>query len=132
MALSEIQLDRYARHILLREIGGPGQRKLLESRVLIVGAGGLGRSAARFLAAAGIGTLGIVDNDHVSLSNLQRQILYRTEDVGASKVEVARAAIGHLNPDVHVNAHHTRLTGENARLLVAEYDLIADGCDNFE
>lgn len=130
--LTDAQLDRYARHILLREIGGPGQRKLLESRVLIIGAGGLGSPTALYLAAAGVGTLGIVDNDVVSLSNLQRQILYRTEDVGASKVDVARAALGHLNPDVHVNAHHTRLTEENARLLIAEYDLVADGCDNFD
>ena len=132
MKLTDQQLDRYARHILLREIGGPGQRKLLQSRVLIIGAGGLGSPLALYLAAAGVGVLGIVDNDVVSLSNLQRQILYRSDNVGAAKVDVAREALGHLNPDVHVNAHHTRLTEENARLLVAEYDLVADGCDNFK
>ena len=132
MALTDDQLDRYARHIVLREIGGPGQQKLLNARVLVIGGGGLGAPCAMYLAAAGVGTIGIVDNDHVSLSNLQRQILYRTEDLDSPKVEVARAALGHLNPDVHVNAHHTRLTEANAAMLIAEYDIVADGCDNFE
>lgn len=132
MTLTPDQIERYARHIVLREIGGPGQQKLLKARVLIVGAGGLGSPAALYLAAAGIGTIGLVDHDEVALSNLQRQILYRTEDIGHTKVVAARAAIGHLNPDVHVNAHATRLTAANAETLVREYDLVADGSDNFE
>src|SRR5215468_3044681 len=132
LSLSRSERERYRRHLALSEIGAAGQEKLKAARVLIIGAGGLGSPAALYLAAAGVGTLGIVDNDVVSLSNLQRQILYRSEDIGAPKVDVARAALGHLNPDVHVNAHHTRLTEDNARLLVAEYDLVADGCDNFE
>jgi molybdopterin/thiamine biosynthesis adenylyltransferase len=130
--LSEDQLDRYARHIVLREIGGPGQQALLNARVLIIGAGGLGSPCALYLAAAGVGTIGIVDDDSVALSNLQRQILFGTDDVGQRKVEVARTALGRLNPDVHVNAHACRLTAENAERLIAEYDLVADGCDNFE
>jgi adenylyltransferase/sulfurtransferase len=132
MPLTDDQLERYARHIVLREIGGPGQQMLLNARVLIIGAGGLASPCALYLAAAGVGTIGLVDDDAVSLSNLQRQILYRTEDVGRSKVETARAALGHLNPDTHVNAHACRLTDANARTLIAEYDLVADGCDNFE
>jgi len=132
MTLSPDQLERYARHIVLKDIGGPGQQKLLKSRVLIVGAGGLGSPAALYLAAAGVGTIGLVDHDEVALSNLQRQILFRTEDLGQPKVMAARAAIGHLNPDVHVNAHLTRLSSANAETLVREYDIIADGCDNFE
>jgi molybdopterin-synthase adenylyltransferase len=132
MALTDDQLDRYARHIVLREIGGPGQQKLLSARVLIIGGGGLGSPCAMYLAAAGVGTIGIVDDDEVSLSNLQRQILYCTEDIGKSKAEMARAALSHLNPDVHVNVHHTRLTEANADTLIAEYDIVADGCDNFE
>ncbi|MFO1187929.1 MAG: molybdopterin-synthase adenylyltransferase MoeB [Alphaproteobacteria bacterium] len=132
MTLSPDQLDRYARHIVLKEIGGPGQQKLLKARVLIVGAGGLGNPCALYLAAAGVGTIGLVDDDAVALSNLQRQILFRTDDVGKQKVMAARAAIGQLNPDVHVNAHATRLSSANAETLVREYDIVADGCDNFE
>lgn len=132
MTLTPGQLERYARHIVLKEIGGPGQQRLLKARVLIVGAGGLGSPCALYLAAAGVGTIGIVDHDEVALSNLQRQILYRTGDIGRPKVAAARAAIAHLNPDVHVNAHATRLTAANAEALVREYDVIADGCDNFE
>jgi adenylyltransferase/sulfurtransferase len=131
MSLSPDQLERYARHIVLKEIGGPGQQRLLKARVLIIGAGGLGSPCALYLAAAGVGTLGIVDNDKVSLSNLQRQILYKTSEVGRLKVEIGRAALRALNPDVHVNAHATRLTQANAATLIAEYDLVADGCDNF-
>jgi len=131
MSLTPDQIERYARHIVLKEIGGPGQQKLLKARVLIIGAGGLGSPCALYLAAAGIGTIGLVDNDHVSLSNLQRQILYRTGEVGRLKTEAGREALRALNPDVHVNAHATRLTEANADRLIAEYDLVADGCDNF-
>ena len=132
MALGADQLERYARHIVLKEIGGPGQQKLLQARVLIVGAGGLGSPAALYPAAAGAGTLGLVDHDTVSLSNLQRQILYRTAEIGRAKTQAAREALHALNPDIHENAHATRLTQANANTLIAEYDLVADGCDNFE
>jgi adenylyltransferase/sulfurtransferase len=131
MTLTNDQLERYARHIVLKEIGGPGQHKLLKARVLIIGAGGLGSPCALYLAAAGVGTLGIVDDDKVSLSNLQRQILYKTSEVDRLKVEAARETLKALNADVHVNAHATRLTEANAGALIAEYDLVADGCDNF-
>ncbi|MBI1260142.1 MAG: molybdopterin-synthase adenylyltransferase MoeB [Rhizobiales bacterium] len=132
MALSDDQVERYARHIVLKEIGGPGQQKLLQARVLVIGAGGLGSPCLLYLAAAGIGTLGIVDDDDVSLSNLQRQIIHGTGDVDHPKVESARAAIAAINPDVKVIAHRTRLTAENAASLISGYDIVADGCDNFE
>jgi adenylyltransferase/sulfurtransferase len=132
LTLSDDQLERYARHIVLREIGGPGQQRLLGSRVLIIGAGGLGSPCALYLAAAGVGTIGLVDDDAVSLSNLQRQILFKTSDTGALKVEAAQRTLGSLNPDVKVKPHAFRLTGENAREIIAAYDLVADGCDNFE
>jgi adenylyltransferase/sulfurtransferase len=131
MTLTDDQLERYARHIVLKEIGGAGQQALLKARVLIIGAGGLGSPCALYLTAAGVGTIGLVDDDHISLSNLQRQILYRTSEVGRAKTEAAREALRALNPDVHVNAHACRLTEANAQALVAEYDLVADGCDNF-
>lgn len=131
MTLTPAQVERYARHIVLKEIGGPGQQKLLRARVLIIGAGGLGSPCALYLAAAGVGTIGLVDDDHVSLSNLQRQILFRTDEVGKLKTEAGREELRALNPDVHVNAHATRLTDTNADRLIAEYDLVADGCDNF-
>lgn len=132
MGLSDDQVERYARHIVLRDVGGAGQQKLLRSRVLIVGAGGLGSPVALYLASAGVGTLGIVDDDNVSLSNLQRQILYGTDDVGAPKVVRAEAALKSLNPDVTVEAHHCRLTAENALDLIGRYDIVADGSDNFD
>jgi molybdopterin/thiamine biosynthesis adenylyltransferase len=132
MALSDEELDRYARHLVLRQVGGPGQAKIRGSRVLIVGAGGLGSPAALYLAAAGVGTLGLVDDDHVSLSNLQRQILFRTEDVGSAKTEAAAKALAALNPGVKVLPHPVRLTADNARSLIAGYDLVLDGSDNFE
>jgi molybdopterin-synthase adenylyltransferase len=131
MELTDDQLDRYARHIVLREIGGPGQQKLLKARVLVVGAGGLGSPLLLYLAAAGVGHLGIIDDDTVSLSNLQRQIIHRTEDVGRAKTGSAGAAIAALNPDVRVSLHELRLTEENAADLVSGYDLVADGSDNF-
>ncbi len=131
MSLGPEELERYARHIVLREIGGPGQRRLRAARVLMVGAGGLGCPALLYLAAAGMGTLGIVDDDLVSLSNLQRQILFGVDDVGASKVARAAAALARLNPHVTVEAHGLRLDAGNAAGLVADYDLVLDGTDNF-
>ena len=131
-ALSDEQLERYARHILLREIGGAGQRKLLEAKVLVVGAGGLGAPALMYLAAAGVGTIGIVDDDIVSLSNLQRQVIFATDEVGAAKVDMAQRRMAAINPDVAVTVHKVRLSEANAADLIAPYDLVLDGCDNFE
>jgi len=131
MALSPQQLERYARHILLKEIGGAGQQRLLKARVLVVGAGGLGSPCLLYLAAAGVGTLGLIDNDAVSLSNLQRQIAHRTEDVGQLKVESATRAVAALNPDVKVMQHAERLNAANALSILSQYDVVADGCDNF-
>jgi adenylyltransferase/sulfurtransferase len=125
------ELERYARHIVLREVGGPGQAKLKAARVLVVGAGGLGAPVLLYLAAAGVGTLGIVDDDSVSLSNLQRQVIFGTDDIGTRKVDGAEAAITRLNPHVAVETHMTRLTAANALDLISKYDLIADGSDNF-
>lgn len=132
MSLSDDQVERYARHIVLRDVGGAGQQKLLASKVLIVGAGGLGSPVALYLASAGVGTIGIVDDDDVSLSNLQRQILYATGDVGRPKVERAREALKTLNPDVTVETHHYRLTAGNALDLIGQYDIVTDGTDNFD
>ena len=132
MSLQPEEIERYARHLVLRDVGGPGQAKLKTARVLVVGAGGLGAPLIQYLAAAGVGTIGIVDDDAVSLSNLQRQVIHATPDVGRPKVESAAAAVRRLNPHVAVEAHATRLTAANARDLVAGYDLIADGSDNFE
>jgi molybdopterin-synthase adenylyltransferase len=132
MSLTDEQLERYARHIVLRELGGVGQKKLLAARVLVIGAGGLGSPCLQYLAAAGVGTLGIVDDDRVDLSNLQRQLLHGTSDLGRAKVDSARDAIVRLNPDVVVIAHPLRLTAENAAALIADYDVVADGSDTFE
>jgi adenylyltransferase/sulfurtransferase len=132
MMLDRQELERYARHIVLREVGGPGQAKLKAARVLVVGAGGLGAPVLLYLAAAGIGTLGIVDDDAVSLSNLQRQVIFGTEDIGAPKAARAADTIAKLNPHVSVETHHTRLTAANALELVSRYDIVADGSDNFE
>jgi adenylyltransferase/sulfurtransferase len=129
--LSDQELERYARHLVLRQVGGPGQAKIRKARVLMVGAGGLGSPAALYLAAAGVGTLGLVDDDAVSLSNLQRQILFRTADIGRPKVEAGAEALKALNPGVQITAHHTRLTAANVMALIADYDVIADGSDNF-
>jgi molybdopterin/thiamine biosynthesis adenylyltransferase len=130
-ALSPDEIERYARHIVLREVGGPGQLRLKAARVLVIGAGGLGAPLIQYLAAAGIGTIGIVDDDTVSLSNLQRQVIHGTPDLGRPKVESAAHAVARLNPHVRVETHATRLTPENAEGLIGSYDLVADGSDNF-
>lgn len=131
MELSDEQVDRYARHIVLKEVGGAGQQRLLQSKVLVIGAGGLGSPLLMYLAAAGVGTIGVVDDDVVSLSNLQRQIAHVSERVGQHKTKSAAATVAALNPDVQVIAHPVRLTAENAMELIAGYDLVADGSDNF-
>jgi len=130
--LSADELERYARHIVLREIGGPGQQALKEAAVLVIGAGGLGAPALMYLAAAGVGELGVVDDDTVSLSNLQRQIIHTTPDVGRRKADTAAERIWALNPHVRFAAHATRLKADNAMELIGGYDLVLDGSDNFE
>jgi molybdopterin-synthase adenylyltransferase len=129
--LTEPQIRRYARHIVLAEIGGVGQSRLIAARVLVVGAGGLGAPLLQYLAAAGVGTLGVIDHDTVDLSNLQRQVIHRTADIGAAKVESARRALGEINPEVRVEAHGEQLVEANAERIVAGYDIVADGSDNF-
>jgi len=131
-AFSNDELERYARHIVLREIGGPGQKRLKAARVLVIGAGGLGSPALLYLAAAGVGTLGIVDDDEVSLSNLQRQVLHSTKAIGLPKTDSAMTAIGRVNPEVSVETYTTRLTAENADRLIGLFDLVLDGSDNFD
>lgn len=131
MALSDEELERYARHIVLREVGGPGQARLKAAKVLVVGAGGLGCPVILYLAAAGVGTIGIVDFDAVSLSNLQRQIAHRTVDIGRAKTDSAADAIRAINPGVRVGLHPVRLTAENAAGIIGAYDIVADGSDNF-
>jgi molybdopterin/thiamine biosynthesis adenylyltransferase len=125
------ELERYARHIVLREVGGPGQARLKAARVLVIGAGGLGAPVLLYLAAAGVGTLGVVDDDEISLSNLQRQVIFGTDDVGLRKVDCAEAVIARLNPHVSVETHMTRIDADNALDLVSHYDLVAEGSDNF-
>ena len=125
------ELERYARHIVLRDVGGPGQAKLKAARVLVVGAGGLGAPVLLYLAAAGVGTLGVIDDDAVSLSNLQRQVIFSTDDIGAPKADRAADAVTRLNPHVKVETHQTRLTAANALDLISRYDIVADGSDNF-
>jgi molybdopterin-synthase adenylyltransferase len=129
--LSDEQLDRYARHIVLREVGGAGQMRLLASRAAVIGAGGIGSPVIQYLAAAGVGHLTIIDDDRVSLSNLQRQVLFSSDDVGAYKVEIAAARVGQINPDVAVNAIRTRIGAGNATELLESADVIIDGSDNF-
>jgi molybdopterin/thiamine biosynthesis adenylyltransferase len=131
MSFSEAEVERYARHLVLREVGGPGQQKLKAARVLVVGAGGLGAPAALYLAAAGVGTIGLVDPDIVSLSNLQRQVLYATADVGRPKVEAATERLHALNPKTTVETHSVWLDRSNAEAVVAGYDLVIDGTDDF-
>ena len=129
--MNDDQLDRYARHIILKEIGGAGQQRLLGSHVVLVGAGGIGAPAIQYLAAAGVGRLTLIDDDHVSLSNLQRQVLFATDDIGQPKVEAAEVAVALLNPDVRVSGRQLRLTADNAADLLAGADVVVDGSDNF-
>jgi adenylyltransferase/sulfurtransferase len=132
MALSPEELERYARHIVLRDVGGQGQAKLRAARVLVIGAGGIGSPALLYLAAAGVGTLGIVDDDKVSLSNLQRQVLHATSHIGRPKTESAALGIARLNPHIAVEVHELRLDPGNASRLIKSYDIVLDGSDNFE
>ena len=129
--LSADEIERYARHIVLKDIGGEGQNKLKNARVLVIGAGGLGAPVLLYLAAAGVGTIGIIDNDMVSLSNLQRQVIFTTADIGAPKADVAMRALRRLNPHVAVTALNARFGAGNALDLISQYDLVADGSDNF-
>ena len=129
--LTSEELERYARHIVLPEIGGAGQQRLKQARVLVVGAGGLGAPVLQYLAAAGVGTLGIVDDDSVSLSNLQRQIIHSTAAVGRPKTQSAQATIAGINPNVTVEAHGRRLDADNAADLIGPYGIVVDGSDNF-
>ncbi len=129
--MTELQIRRYARHIVLAEIGGIGQARLIAAKVLVIGAGGLGAPLLQYLAAAGIGTLGVIDDDTVDLSNLQRQVIHRTADIGMAKAESARQALAAINPEVNVVVHRERLTAANAARIIAGYDLVADGSDNF-
>lgn len=130
-AFSEDEIRRYARHILLREVGGTGQARLRDARVLVVGAGGLGSPLALYLAAAGVGTIGIVDDDRVELSNLQRQVAHRTDGLGRSKARSAAEAVRAINPEVTVHAYETRIDAGNAMALIEAHDLVCDGSDNF-
>ena len=129
--LSADELERYARHIVLREVGGPGQQALKRAKVLVIGAGGLGAPSLMYLGAAGVGTLGVIDDDEVSLSNLQRQVIHGTPDLGMPKVESAKAALARINPHVNVVAHRERLTAANALARIGDYDIVCDGSDNF-
>ncbi|MGN1114841.1 MAG: thiazole biosynthesis adenylyltransferase ThiF [Oscillospiraceae bacterium] len=131
MAFTNEQLERYSRHIILKEVGVKGQKKLLNSKVLVIGAGGLGSPAAMYLAAAGVGTIGIADADEVDLSNLQRQIIHSTADVGKPKVQSAKETMEAINPDVRVVTYHTFVDSENIPDLIKDYDFIIDGTDNF-
>jgi adenylyltransferase/sulfurtransferase len=131
MELSREEIERYARHIVLADVGGPGQQKLKAARVLVIGAGGLGAPAIQYLAAAGVGTLGIADDESVALSNLQRQVIHATDSVGTGKVESARAAVARINPHVIVEGHAFRVTAENVAALVGGYDIVLDCTDNF-
>ncbi|MEK7814989.1 MAG: ThiF family adenylyltransferase, partial [Chloroflexota bacterium] len=131
LALRPEQVKRYSRHIIMGDVGSRGQRKLMQSKALIVGAGGLGSPSAIYLALAGVGTVGIVDFDVVELSNLQRQILHHTADVGRTKLQSARDTIQSYNPDVKVVLHETRLDSHNAMDILGQYDLVVNGADNF-
>ena len=132
VSFSEEQIKRYARHIVLPEVGGIGQEKLINAKVLVIGAGGLGAPLLMYLAAAGVGTLGVVDDDTVDLSNLQRQVIHATDRIGMPKVKSAGEAVSAINPNVSFVPHGTRLTADNVRDLFSEYDIVADGSDNFD
>lgn len=131
MDFTDEQIQRYSRHIILPEVGGKGQKKLARARVLVIGAGGLGSPAALYLAAAGVGTIGLVDGDVVDLSNLQRQILHTTATVGAPKVESGRRTLSALNPDITIETHKENVSADNIMGLLTDYDLVLDGSDNF-
>jgi molybdopterin-synthase adenylyltransferase len=131
MDLTDAQFERYARHLILDEVGEEGQARLLGARVLVVGAGGLGAPLLLYLAAAGVGTLGVIDDDVVDLSNLQRQIIHTTDSVGRPKVASAVEMLARINPDIRAIPHQARLTAENVAAVIADYDLVADGSDNF-
>jgi adenylyltransferase/sulfurtransferase len=131
MNLTDSQIERYSRHIILKEIGGEGQKKILNAKVVIIGAGGLGSPAAYYLAAAGVGKIGIVDSDRADLSNLQRQILHFTKDVGRLKTESAKEKLIAINPDCQVVMHNTRINAHNVLDIISDYDAVIDGCDNF-
>ena len=131
MELTDNQFERYARHLILDEVGDEGQEKLLNSKVLCVGAGGLGSPVLMYLAAAGVGTIGIIDDDDVDLSNLQRQVIHATSKVGTPKVSSAEETLLRINPTIQINSHHMRLLPENADNIFSKYDLIVDGSDNF-
>ena len=131
MNLNEEQIERYSRHIILQDVGGAGQEKILNAKVLIIGTGGLGAPAALYLAAAGVGTLGLIDGDVVDLSNLQRQVIHHTPDVGTPKVESAKRKINEINPDVNVVTYNEFFTAENALSILADYDFVIDGTDSF-
>ncbi len=131
MKLTDDQIQRYSRQLILPGVGGKGQRKLAQAKIFIMGAGGLGSPAALYLAAAGVGTIGLADSDRVDVSNLQRQILHRTSDVGALKVESGKRTIESLNPEVRVQVHAERVTTSNIRKIIRGYDLCLDGSDNF-
>ena len=132
LKLDATQLDRYSRHVIMDDVGPEGQGRLLDGRVLVIGAGGLGSPAIQYLAAAGVGTLGIVDDDVVELSNLQRQVVHGTDDVGRPKVESAAEFVEALNPDIDVDAHHGRVTAATVEDLIADYDFVVDATDNFQ
>jgi molybdopterin-synthase adenylyltransferase len=132
MGLNDDEIERYARHLVLPEIGGPGQARLKRASVLVIGAGGLGAPLIQYLAAAGVGMIGIVDDDHVSLSNLQRQTIFANADLGANKAVAAASFVKRLNPHVAVEEHVHRIDAHNARAMIAFYDVVADGSDNFE
>ena len=131
MAMTDEQIERYSRHIILKEVGAKGQKKLLKGKVLIIGAGGLGAPAAMYLAAAGVGIIGIVDADEVDLSNLQRQIIHSTADIGKAKVKSAKETMNAMNPDIEVKTYRMFVDASNIRELIREYDFIIDGTDNF-
>jgi molybdopterin/thiamine biosynthesis adenylyltransferase len=130
-SLTKEQIERYSRHIILPDVGGKGQKKLLSSRILLLGMGGLGSPAALYLAAAGVGTLGLMDFDTVELSNLQRQVIHTTDDLGKNKVQSAKETIRALNPDVKVQEHKEKLSVDNVMAIISDYDLVVDGTDNF-
>jgi molybdopterin/thiamine biosynthesis adenylyltransferase len=131
LELTEQQIERYSRHIILDQVGGAGQEKLLGSKVLIVGAGGLGAPVGLYLAAAGVGTIGVMDNDQVDITNLQRQVIHHTDDIGVEKVDSAKTKMQAINPDVTVHTYHTMATSENVSEIVRQYDFVIDGTDNF-